>query len=947
MSGLSKRGTLLLVVLLVFAVALPGAATAQEDAAVENGEERMGTNNTDNPEQAPAGSLAGTYSQLAGKAEREGTVRVIVGLRTDYIPEGRLSTAQRANQRNEIESAQSTFRTVLDRTGYQTLRQYDTVPAIALEVSPRTLEAIRRSPLVTGIAEDLPIPATQAESTGMNLAESTAIVQAPEMWNDGFTGNGQVIAVLDSGVDLSHEFLSGKVVEEACFTSGSEKGPTKPGNCPNDKRTQYGEGSAVPCSFDPNECDHGTHVAGIAAGQGSTRSGVAKGAKILPVQIFSNCADAGEGPCSVTYASDQMAALEHVYNLRYIHDFASINLSFGSVSSPSRCDDAIPRYKLLIDNLKDAGIATVIASGNDGFKDRISFPACISSAVSVGSTTESDDLSPFSNSASFLSLLAPGSGIGSSVPGGGFAAKSGTSMAAPHVAGAWALLKQKDPGASVDSIRQSLQGSGTLVMDTRKSLKYPTGTGITKPRINIADAATTLNPIEMTNTNDSGGGSLRQAIIEANENARTDTVKITATGTVELKSALPDLATDMHIVGPGADQFTVKRSEALGTPDFRIFTVGEEAMVTISGLTITNGVAAACEESTASTCGGGIENLGALTIESSAITGNTAESGGGVSNANGDLTIESSAITRNIAEAVGRGGGGGISNYRPEGTATVTGSTISENFAENSGGGISNTDGTLTVERSTISDNSAGDNAGGIENVFGTLTVEDSTISYNKTAGRDGGGIHSYYAGDLSKDKATVTNTTISGNSSGRQGGGVYNLGSRMVIEYSTIKNNTAPEGHGGGVYSNGNPDDTTTEVFSSIIAGNRSTDVDFVRGSTNSFTSKGYNLIGDGNATRAFDATGDRVGVTNPGRVTTGTRGVDTLIGTSGSDIIYGFGGDDTIGGGGGDDIVRGGPGDDLLRVRDGRPRDLANGDSGKDRCAADRGDRRVGCER
>jgi uncharacterized repeat protein (TIGR01451 family) len=496
--------------LLVFAVALSGVATAQDAPAKENVEERTETRSNDNPEQAPAKPSAETFSRLTGKAEREGSVRVIVGLRADSVPEGRLSRTQRANQRNEIESAQSRLRTSLDRTGYRTLRQYDTVPAIALKVSPRALEALRRSPLVTDIAEDLPTSVTQAESTettmaestGMNLAESTAIVQAPAMWDNGFTGSGQVIAVLDTGVDSSHPFLSGKVVEEACFTSESEKAPSDRGDCPNGRRTQFGTGSAAPCSFHLEKCKHGTHVAGIAAGQGQylfpegRNSGVAKDSNIMPVQVFSNCADAGGDPCTTSYASDQMSALEHVYNLRNVYDFASVNLSLNADKMfPSRCDDEIPHYKLLIDNLKDAGIATVVSSGNNGSKDSISWPACISSAVSVGSTTQSDGLSSFSNSASFLSLLAPGgeveSGIVSSVPGGGFDADWGTSMAAPHVAGAWALLKQKYPEASVDTILSALQGTGTPVTDTRGLFG---GTGITKPRINIADAATKLEP---------------------------------------------------------------------------------------------------------------------------------------------------------------------------------------------------------------------------------------------------------------------------------------------------------------------------------------------------------------------------------------------------------------------------------------------------------------------
>jgi hypothetical protein len=144
------------------------------------------------------------------------------------------------------------------------------------------------------------------------------------------------------------------------------------------------------------------------------------------------------------------------------------------------CDD--DPLKPIIDNLRAAGIATVIAAGNDGSRNGISSPACISSAVSVGSTTEADTVSSFSNVANILTLLAPGSSINSSVPGSGFSVFNGTSMATPHVAGAWAILKQAISDGTVDEILSAFQQSGLAVTDTRS------GGTLTKPRIRIADA---------------------------------------------------------------------------------------------------------------------------------------------------------------------------------------------------------------------------------------------------------------------------------------------------------------------------------------------------------------------------------------------------------------------------------------------------------------------------
>ena len=135
----------------------------------------------------------------------------------------------------------------------------------------------------------------------------------------------------------------------------------------------------------------------------------------------------------------------------------------------------------------------MIASGNNGFTSALSFPACISAGVSVGAVsdeawgtcsdrrpTATDMVACYSNSASFLSLLAPGSLIRSSGPGNSYFQSNGTSMAAPHVAGAWALLKQAKPDATVNEVLAVLQSTGKPVTDYRNR--------ITKPRINIKSA---------------------------------------------------------------------------------------------------------------------------------------------------------------------------------------------------------------------------------------------------------------------------------------------------------------------------------------------------------------------------------------------------------------------------------------------------------------------------
>src|SRR5690606_15660461 len=127
---------------------------------------------------------------------------------------------------------------------------------------------------------------------------------------------------------------------------------------------------------------------------------------------------------------------------------------------------------------RSIGIPTIVAAGNAFATTGVGAPACISTAVSVSATSKADTSAPYANRAPSLgSLAAPGGGgspidgthIRSSIPGGGFAEKWGTSMAAPHVAGAWALLKQLVPGAGVSEVLAALQNTGAVIDDTSAS----------------------------------------------------------------------------------------------------------------------------------------------------------------------------------------------------------------------------------------------------------------------------------------------------------------------------------------------------------------------------------------------------------------------------------------------------------------------------------------------
>jgi subtilisin family serine protease len=163
-------------------------------------------------------------------------------------------------------------------------------------------------------------------------------------------------------------------------------------------------------------------------------------------------------------------------------------MSLGGGLYSGVCDADYPLMTDAIANLKSVGIATVAAAGNDGDPGGITAPGCISASVSVGAVDELDKIAYFSNGSTQIDLLAPGTTIESSVPGGGFALADGTSMATPHVAGAWAILRQAYGSRDVDTELDFLRTTGQPVADGRGA------DVVTLPRLRLGPAAGVVNP---------------------------------------------------------------------------------------------------------------------------------------------------------------------------------------------------------------------------------------------------------------------------------------------------------------------------------------------------------------------------------------------------------------------------------------------------------------------
>ncbi len=420
------------------------------------------------------------FDQLFDQTQQHGRVRLIVELNVSFKPEGELfSGLSRHVQRYLISKAQNRVTDRLKAFHTRIIRDFEFVPYMVVEVDANALADLASNPDVFRIQQDLPQPPT--------LQVSIPLIGANAAWGQGYTGAGQTIVVLDTGVQSTHDFLSGKVIAEACFSSTMGGAFPSTTLCPDGSEEQIGPGAGINCPDGLEGCSHGTHVAGIAAGDDVSLDGVAPDAEIISVQVFSEfdsttCTAFGySGDCVMTWTSDQIAALEWIYDIHSSYSIAAINMSLGGGEYTSNCD--IDPRKAPIDNLRSVGIATVIASGNNGYREALSSPACISSAVSVGGSTDSDTMYINSNVASFLSLLAPGWQIYSSIPDNMYINMSGTSMAAPHVSGAWALIRSKVPSATVDEILNALQTTGVLIDDTRSG-----GVITNMPRIQVDSA---------------------------------------------------------------------------------------------------------------------------------------------------------------------------------------------------------------------------------------------------------------------------------------------------------------------------------------------------------------------------------------------------------------------------------------------------------------------------
>lgn len=424
-------------------------------------------------------------AEVNARVLSEGSARVIVEFADPAFATSASQRAWMAVDRRRIADTSARIEARLPARAKLRMRRFAELPLLAIEADATALSALVASPDVVAVYPD--------RLYAPGLYQTIPLIGADLTSEVLYDGRGWAVAIIDTGVDSGHTTFGSRVVEEACFSIL--------GDCPGGVTQLVGTGAAPNCTYS-TDCFHGTHVAGIAAGAHATYTGVAPGAELVAIRVFSeftgsaNCGSAPD-PCPLAFSSDILAGLNFA-RVSATSPIAAVNMSLGGgqYRSQGACNASDPLMASEVAAVRAAGIAPVASSGNEGLTNAMGSPGCFTGMISVGNTTDSDVVNSSSNSASYLTLLAPGTSVKSSAPpslfgGTLWVTATGTSMAAPHVAGAFAAMRSAIPSLTVDAGLQALIDTGTPVTDSRNS--------ITKPRIDIELAIKSLAPGECFN----------------------------------------------------------------------------------------------------------------------------------------------------------------------------------------------------------------------------------------------------------------------------------------------------------------------------------------------------------------------------------------------------------------------------------------------------------------
>src|SRR5574342_185018 len=355
-------------------------------------------------------------------------------------------------------------------------RTLESLPAMVVVATDEGIEKLKDHPLVEAVYPDIQFSLSLNDSAPLVNATS---VNSISINGTSLTGQGIAACVIDTGIQASHPAFGSRVIAQKCYCSS--------GCCPNGLAEDT-------VATDTHPSSHGTHVSGIIGANG-TYVGVAPGANIVAVKV---CASS----CAL---SDIIAGIDFCVTHKDDYNIKVISGSIGDGGNYVNQSACPTFFDSGIDAAYSAGIASVFASGNNGYPSGVSYPACSPNAIAVGATDKSDVLASFSNRGVLLDVLAPGVGIMSTKSPSTYGTLTGTSQATPHVSGAIVLLQQYAALAgqefTPDDIKEALVSTGKIVSGY--------------PRINILAALEYLGY-------SSASSPLNISIIQPAENATVD-----------------------------------------------------------------------------------------------------------------------------------------------------------------------------------------------------------------------------------------------------------------------------------------------------------------------------------------------------------------------------------------------------------------------------------------
>jgi hypothetical protein len=406
-------------------------------------------------------------SELKDAFAANETVSVIVTLREPAAPRERGAVVRAIADLHD---------SVLERvgSGFQVTRRLKHTPAFAGRINRDALDRLMSDERVSYVQVDGIVHGQLKEAV-----PAAGVDQVESLYK--LTGRGVRVAVLDSGIDLTHPDLREAVVVQQCFVTGG---------CP-----PFSLNEGINAQDDHG---HGTHVAGVIASRGAVSSpGFAREAELIAVKV---CDSNNNGS-----VSDVLAGLDWVYENLATLQVKIVNLSIGSdqLFGPDECDLGQPAMARAIRALVDAGVTVFAGSGNRGSTTSMCAPACNTGSIAVGASYDSpvekqppsstnyltqfglnfaacaDDstsagqVTCFTNTSSRLDLVAPGAPMLTDQLGGDAAVTYGTSQASAAASGVAALMLQCNPRLSPTEIKDALVRTGEMKLDTRSMLSFP------------------------------------------------------------------------------------------------------------------------------------------------------------------------------------------------------------------------------------------------------------------------------------------------------------------------------------------------------------------------------------------------------------------------------------------------------------------------------------------